>query len=90
MWKATRWRSISSSLNLINRLRLMERIAEPLDFAHARGFLHRDLKPENIMIGAFGEVLIMDWGLAKVGGWSRIPANRTRVRADKRCASRHQ
>jgi serine/threonine-protein kinase len=55
------------NLSLSNSLRLMERIAEPLDFAHARGFLHRDLKPENIMIGAFGEVLIMDWGLAKVG-----------------------
>ena len=49
------------------RLRLMERMAEPLDFAHARGLIHRDLKPENIMIGAFGEVLVMDWGLAKVG-----------------------
>jgi len=45
----------------------LERIAEPLDFAHARGFIHRDLKPDNIMIGAFGEVLVMDWGLAKVG-----------------------
>jgi len=52
---------------LPDKLRLLERIAEPLDFAHARGFIHRDLKPENIMIGAFGEVLVMDWGLAKVG-----------------------
>jgi serine/threonine protein kinase len=51
--------------SLAERLRLLERIAEPLDFAHARGFIHRDLKPENIMIGAFGEVLVMDWGLAK-------------------------
>ena len=50
--------------SLPEKLRLLERIAEPLDFAHARGFVHRDLKPENIMIGAFGEVLIMDWGLA--------------------------
>jgi serine/threonine protein kinase len=50
-----------------DRLRLLERIAEPLDFAHARGLIHRDLKPENIMIGAFGEVLVMDWGLAKIG-----------------------
>ena len=49
-----------------DRLRLLERIAEPLDFAHARGFIHRDLKPENIMIGAFGEVLVMDWGLARI------------------------
>src|SRR5215467_653924 len=54
-------------LNLPDRLRVLERIAEPLDFAHARGFIHRDLKPDNVMIGAFGEVLVMDWGLAKVG-----------------------
>jgi serine/threonine protein kinase len=53
------------SLSLPDRLRLLERIAEPVEFAHARGYIHRDLKPENIMIGAFGEVLVMDWGLAK-------------------------
>lgn len=56
-----------ATLNLPARLRVLERIAEPLDFAHARGFIHRDLKPDNVMIGAFGEVLVMDWGLAKVG-----------------------
>ena len=55
-----------ATLNLPDRLRLLERIAEPLDFAHAHGFIHRDLKPDNVMIGAFGEVLVMDWGLAKV------------------------
>jgi serine/threonine protein kinase len=54
-----------ATLNLRDKLRLLERIAEPLDFAHARGFIHRDLKPDNIMIGASGEVLVMDWGLAK-------------------------
>ena len=56
-----------ATLNLADRLRLLERIAETLYFAHARGFIHRDLKPDNVMIGAFGEVLVMDWGLAKVG-----------------------
>jgi serine/threonine protein kinase len=56
-----------TTLNLPDRLRLLERIAEPLDFAHARGFIHRDLKPDNVMIGASGEVLVMDRGLAKVG-----------------------
>jgi serine/threonine protein kinase len=53
-------------LPLRQRLQLFQRIAEPLAFAHSRGIIHRDLKPANIMIGAFGEVLIMDWGLAKV------------------------
>jgi eukaryotic-like serine/threonine-protein kinase len=60
--------------SLPDKLRLLERISEPLDFAHARGFFHRDLTPENIMIGAFGEVLVMDWGLARVGATSLKPA----------------
>jgi len=53
-------------LPLRERLRLFQRIAEPLAFAHSRGIIHRDLKPTNVMVGSFGEVLIMDWGLAKV------------------------
>ena len=54
-------------MSLPDRLRLLERIAETVDFAHAHGFIHRDLKPDNIMVGPFGEVLVMDWGLAKSG-----------------------
>jgi eukaryotic-like serine/threonine-protein kinase len=53
-------------LPLRERLRLFQRIAEPLAFAHSRGIIHRDLKPANVMVGSFGEVLMMDWGLAKV------------------------
>ena len=53
-------------LSLLRRLQLLQRIAEPLAFAHARGIVHRDLKPGNIMVGAFGEVVVMDWGLAKL------------------------
>jgi eukaryotic-like serine/threonine-protein kinase len=55
-----------AGMNLRQRVQLLQRIAEPLAFAHSRGIIHRDLKPANIMVGAFGEVLILDWGLAKV------------------------
>ncbi|HEV2195673.1 MAG TPA: serine/threonine-protein kinase [Candidatus Acidoferrum sp.] len=48
------------------RLRLFLRICDAVAFAHAHGVLHRDLKPANIMVGSFGEVLVMDWGLAKL------------------------
>ena len=53
-------------VSLLERLRVFLRIAEAVAFAHARGVLHRDLKPQNVMIGSFGEVLVLDWGLAKV------------------------
>ena len=49
-----------------DRLRVFGRICEAVAFAHARGILHRDLKPANVMVGPFGEVLVMDWGIAKV------------------------
>ncbi|MGC2697205.1 MAG: serine/threonine-protein kinase [Candidatus Angelobacter sp.] len=57
-----------AGMELRRRLQLLQRIAEPLAFAHSRGIIHRDLKPGNIMVGSFGEVLILDWGLAKITG----------------------
>ena len=45
-------------------LRLFLRVCEAVAFAHARGIVHRDLTPSNVMVGAFGEVLVLDWGLA--------------------------
>jgi serine/threonine protein kinase len=48
------------------RLRTFQKICEAVSFAHAHHVMHRDLKPQNIMVGKFGEVLVMDWGLAKL------------------------
>ncbi len=47
------------------RVEIVLGVLNALDFAHARGILHRDVKPANIMIGRFGEVVVMDWGIAK-------------------------
>jgi serine/threonine protein kinase len=57
---------IASVNSIPDRLRLFLRICDAVAFAHARGVLHRDLKPANVMVGPFGEVLVMDWGLAKI------------------------
>jgi len=59
-------RFLAGVFSLPERLRLFLRICDTVSFAHSRGILHRDLKPANIMVGAFGEVLVMDWGLAKI------------------------
>src|SRR5262249_55748583 len=47
-------------------LQIVEQVCQAIGYAHARGVIHRDLKPANVMVGAFGEVQVMDWGLAKV------------------------
>ena len=55
----------SPKADLPGSLKVFEQIAQAIAYAHAQGVIHRDLKPLNVMVGAFGEVQVMDWGLAK-------------------------
>ncbi len=53
---------------LDEHLRILQQVCHAVHFAHTRGVVHRDLKPENVMVGAFGEVYVVDWGLACTPG----------------------
>ncbi len=52
--------------NLVRGVGVMLKVCEAMGYAHSKGVVHRDLKPPNIMIGRFGEVYVMDWGVARV------------------------
>lgn len=62
-------------------------VARALEYAHSHGVIHRDIKPENILVGPFGEVVLMDWGLAKVwktdGSDAPLPADQKDTDSDE-------
>ena len=70
---------VAGSPSLAERLRVIQRIGEALAFAHTRGVLHRDLKPQNVMVGEFGEVYVMDWGVEAIAGTPAFRAPDTRL-----------
>ncbi len=71
----------------IDPLSIFEAIAQAVGFAHAHGVIHRDLKPANVMVGSFGEVQVMDWGLAKVLTPGRESSRNTVARSAEVSAS---
>lgn len=63
------WRARGrSSDRLVASLEILVQVCLTLEFAHSRRVIHRDVKPENIMVGAFGEVVLLDWGIATTLG----------------------
>ncbi|HEX5139292.1 MAG TPA: protein kinase [Planctomycetota bacterium] len=78
--------------NRARALDVMVRVCEAMAYAHSKGVIHRDIKPSNVMVGKFGEVYVMDWGLAKVIGRPDVHGSRlnesvallrTQVRTDR-------
>jgi len=57
-----------AAFSLSRRIEIVVQTCQALAYAHARGVIHRDVKPENIWVGNFGEVVLLDWGVAKVWG----------------------
>jgi serine/threonine-protein kinase len=60
---------------LVELLEVVDRVADALAFAHSRGVVHRDVKPQNVMVGAFGQIYLMDWGVAALATATEVPAH---------------
>ncbi len=65
--------------SLERRLEIIVAVLRALAFAHGKGVLHRDIKPDNIMVGQYGEVLLLDWGIARADGEPDVSAKGTLV-----------
>lgn len=71
----------------VDFLRCLVKVSEAMAFAHSKGFLHRDLKPANIMIGEYGEVQVMDWGLSRKIGQKESNLTKASITLDPGAAS---
>ncbi|MGC6507146.1 MAG: serine/threonine protein kinase [Myxococcota bacterium] len=79
------WKASEDGWTFNRLLTCFLHICEAIAFAHGKGVAHRDLKPQNVMIGALGQVVIMDWGLAKLVGTS---LGESEIHSDRQLATR--
>ncbi|MBK7582395.1 MAG: protein kinase [Myxococcales bacterium] len=79
-WLRDRQRPPGSSQRLEAGLEIFLKVCEAIAYAHDSGVVHRDLKPENVMVGSFGQVYVMDWGLARIT--RSIPASGARAQME--------
>ena len=77
------WGQTADGLTIIDLVSALHDVSEALAYAHERGVIHRDIKPANILIGHYGEVLLVDWGLVKILGESTEPTDAGPVQTDQ-------
>jgi serine/threonine-protein kinase len=70
-------------LHLAHLLQVFVKVCDAVSFAHSRGVLHRDLKPTNVMVSDFGQVYVLDWGIARLRRGSPQVGHRVRVTVDR-------
>lgn len=80
-----KWASTSDGWTFDRLIGCFLKVCEAVAFAHGKGVAHRDLKPQNVMIGELGQVVVMDWGLAKLVG---TPLGECDVHSDRHLATR--
>ncbi len=79
---ADQWGSTADGMTFLDLVGVLHAVSEALAYAHERGVVHRDIKPANILIGHYGEVLLVDWGLVKILGESIEPTDAGPVQTD--------